>query len=357
LTGDKYFFYILEHEHAPNFVRNYLKTLQNYIIMMNLFKNPNKRSNEQIQHQRISTRVFIILLSVSLIVLLIYVSLENVTQTVTVKNPSINQFNQLYQQYSDTLQCPCKTLSIEYQRFIQFDPQLHAVCVSDFVTSKIWLKIIYPSWINDYYYYYGPDYPGFDSYAYFPAFRPKIDDFRQIVSQLFQLLSSFCQLSLEKLNTGLLTFNFTTFITPNLVPQQQFDKQTSQIIDQFIDNIARSFISSLQLVNNMTSANMLLSALSSDSVLTSYSQYYNPIGNYDYYYVYDRRDQEYNSSLTGVNCDCQTNPFCIQQAIVYDLDGSTILFPVPGKFYIKSSMTNERTLLIKKKISKHFIKI
>jgi hypothetical protein len=51
--------------------------------------------------------------------------------------------------------------------------------------------------------------------------------------------------------------------------------------------------------------------------------------------VYDRRDQEYNSSLTGTNCDCQENSFCIQQAIVYDLDATTRLFPVPGKLETK----------------------
>ena len=104
-------------------------------------KNRNKRSIEQIQRQRISTRIFIILLIVSLIVLLIYISLENVTETKTVKNPSLERFNVLYQQYSDSLQCPCKTSSIKYQTFpIRFDPQFHSICASDFVTSKTWVR-------------------------------------------------------------------------------------------------------------------------------------------------------------------------------------------------------------------------
>jgi hypothetical protein len=332
LIDDKYFSYILEHEHTPSFHRKYIQILKNYIITLNLFKNPNKRSNEQVQYQRISTRIFINLLSVSFIVLFVYVSLENVTNTIIIKNPSMNQFNLLYQQYSNNLQCPCKTLSIEYQNFIQFYPQFHPICASDFITSKIWIEIDYPGWNLD-----------------GPTFDPKIDDFRQISSSLLQLLSSFCQLSLQTLNTELLTFNFTTFITPNLISQQQFDIQTSRIISQFIQNTAHSFISTLQFVNNMTSANMLVSALSSDSVLTAYPQYsyeyyYGYYYNNNYYYydyldesVYDRKDQEYNSSLTGIDCDCQANPFCIQQAIVYDLDGSTILFPVPGKLYIEIS--------------------
>jgi hypothetical protein len=261
---------------------------------------------------------------VSLFVLLVYLSLENITQTKTVKNPSIDQFSLLYQKYSDSAQCPCQKLSIEYQSFIRFYPEFHSICASDFLTSKIWLEINYPS-------------SKFDQYGT-PTFISNKGDFRQIVSPLLQLLSSFCQLSLQTLNTELFTFNFTTFVTPNLVSHQQFDRQTSQIINQFIENTARSFISTLKLINNMTSANNLISAFSSDSILTRYPQYY--YDDYDGYVVdsvYDWTDQQYNSSLTGIHCDCQQNPFCIQQAIVYDLDATTVLFPVPGKLHRKLS--------------------
>jgi hypothetical protein len=79
---------------------------------------------------------------------------------------------------------------------------------------------------------------------------------------------------------------------------------------------------------------MLISALSSDSVLARFPQYYYDYNSYHYEYVYDRRDQEYNSNLTGIDCDCQENPFCVQQAIVYDLDAATMLFLVPGKLYM-----------------------
>ena len=318
---------ILENEHAPSFILKYKQILKNFIIKFNLYKNPNKRSIEQIQYQRISTRIFVILLTVSLIVLLVYVSLENVTQTITVKNPPIERFNILYQQYSDNLRCPCKTSSIKYQTFIQFDPQFHSICASDFVISQTWLEIQYPEDTSD---------------VNAPIYRTNVDDFRHMASPLFQLLSSFCQLSLQTLNTEILTFNFTTFITPNMISQQQFDAQTSQIINQFISNTARSFLNAFRFVNNMTSANMLISALSSDSVLTEYPQYYDnyydKYNGYDYNadFVYDRRDQQYNSSLTGVNCNCQENPFCIQQAIVYDFDATTTLFHVPGNLYIKN---------------------
>ncbi|CAF1364363.1 unnamed protein product [Adineta steineri] len=313
-----------EYENATSSIRKYSQMLTNFIKTLNLFKDPNERSIEQIQHQRIYTRIFIILLSFSLVIILIYVSVENITQIVTVKNPSIDQFNQLYQRYSDNLQCPCKTLSIQYQNFIQFNPQFHSVCTSDLVTSRTWLNIDYPR----------SEFTSRNTLK----FHAKIDDFRHISSPLFELLNSSCQLSSQTVNITLLTFNSTTFTTSNLISREQFSAQTSQIIVQFIENTAHSFLSNFWFVNNMTAANMLVSALLSDSALTVYPQYYYD-GNYDYNgyvyeytyeYIFDRRDQIYNSTVTGSNCDCQENSFCVQQAVVYDLNGTTAIFHIPG---------------------------
>ncbi|CAF0778637.1 unnamed protein product [Didymodactylos carnosus] len=168
-----------------------------------------------------------------------------------------------------------------------------------------------------------------DSYAELlgnaPRFRTKVDDFRHIAGLFFQMLYSFCQLSLQTIDTALVTFNSTAFITPNLVPLAQFQVQTNQFVNQFTQNTARSFASTLSLINNMTQANMLVSGLLTDSISTIYPQYYY----LDYEYVYDRRDQEYNS--TGIECDCEETPYCIQQAVVYDSNsGKNILFHTPG---------------------------
>ncbi|CAF1390517.1 unnamed protein product [Didymodactylos carnosus] len=134
------------------------------------------------------------------------------------------------------------------------------------------------------------------------------------------MLYSFCQLSVQTTDTALVTFNSTTFITPNLVLLAQFQGQTNQ----FAQNTARSFASTLSLINNMTQANMLVSDLLTDSISTVYPQYYL----YHYEYTYDRRDQEYNS--TGIECNCEETPCCIQQAVVYDSNsGKNILFHTP----------------------------
>ncbi|CAF0735488.1 unnamed protein product [Adineta steineri] len=296
--------------------------LKRFILTFNLFKNPNKRSHEQLQHQRISTRLFFVIIIITLIILLLNISFEDVTHTIITKNPTVAEFNKLYEQYPNTVQCPCNTLSIEYQQFLTFEPRLHAICSSEFIQQNSqWITIDYPSTMLD--------------HNNQPTYSTRIDDFRQIASPFFQLLNSFCTLSSQTINAELLTFYSGTFITLNLISSEQFQTQINKLVTQFIQEIARSFVNTIYVAENMTSANMIFSSLSTDSMFKIYPQYdyyYDYYGEYDTReYMYDRQDQIYNSSEFEMNCDCQQTSWCVQQAVVYDLDTITNLFSPPGK--------------------------
>ncbi|CAF4314440.1 unnamed protein product, partial [Adineta steineri] len=233
----------------------------------------------------------------------------NVTYTIIKNNPTVIEFNKLYQEYPSTIQCPCQTYSIPYEQFITFQPNLHSICSSTFVDENSqWLIIDYPQTML--------------------IHSARKDDFRQIGSPFFQLLNSFCNLSNKTINAELTTFNSSRFITLNLIASEQFQTQINQLINQFIKNTARSFINSLFFVENMTAANMLFSTFQSDSLYSSASPIYDYYTDsvYQYENIYDRTDQIYNSNETGIDCDCQSTPWCIQQAIVYDLDTIRQLF-------------------------------
>ncbi|CAF3723432.1 unnamed protein product [Adineta steineri] len=165
------------------------------ILTFNLFKNRNKRSEEQLQQQRFSTRFFLMITLITLVVLVFYVSFENITHTVIKNNPTAIDFNTLYQEYPNTIQCPCQTYSIAYEEFITFQPHLHSICLSTFVdeTSQ-WLIIDYPQAM-------------LSGNNGGPTYSTRKDDFRQIGSPFFQLLNSFCNLSSKTINAELTTFN------------------------------------------------------------------------------------------------------------------------------------------------------
>ncbi|CAF3955137.1 unnamed protein product [Adineta steineri] len=243
------------------------------------------------------------------------VSFENVTYTIIKNNPTVIDFNKLYQKYSNTIQCPCQIYSIPYEQFITFQPNLHSICSSTFVDENSqWLIIDYPQTML--------------------IHSARKDDFRQIGSPFFQLLNSFCNLSNKTINAELTTFNSTRFITLTLMAFRQFETQINQLINQFLKNTAGSFINSLFFAENMTAANMFFSAFESDSLYSSASPLYDYYTDSVFHYenIYDRTDQIYNSNETGIDCDCQSTSWCIQQAIVYDLDTITQLFSPPGIF-------------------------
>ena len=267
------------------------------------------------------TRIFLVITFMTLIILVCYVFLNKVTNTITKEYPTMIDFNEMNQQYPNTVQCPCKTYSIEYEQLITFEPRLHLICSSQFIeqTSE-WLVIDYPTTMLD--------------NQHRPTYLSRKDDFRQIASSFFQLLSSFCKLSNETINAELKTFYSDRFITLNLITSEQFQTQINHKINQFINNTARSFIDTLFVVENMTAANMLFSALSTDSKLSSaYPGFRMMVNEEEFYfnYIYDEIDQEYNSTISGFDCDCQQTPWCVQQTTVYALDTVTPLFSPSGE--------------------------
>ncbi|CAF4239831.1 unnamed protein product, partial [Rotaria sordida] len=61
-----------------------------------------------------STRIFILSLIIGVLVLVFYSSLTVYIRINSVYQPSMNEYEQLYKQYSSTLTCPCTRLSVSY---------------------------------------------------------------------------------------------------------------------------------------------------------------------------------------------------------------------------------------------------
>ncbi|CAF1515849.1 unnamed protein product [Rotaria sordida] len=61
-----------------------------------------------------STHIFILSLIIGVLVLVFYSSLTVYIRINSVYQPSMNEYEQLYKQYSSTLTCPCTRLSVSY---------------------------------------------------------------------------------------------------------------------------------------------------------------------------------------------------------------------------------------------------
>lgn len=107
------------------------------LINLNLFKSEST-DPDIVRSQLLATRIFLILFSIALIILLSYTSISIQTKMETVQEPSLAEFQSLQNKYPDTLVCPCSQISIPYDRFVITKPSFHQVCSSDFV-SQSWI--------------------------------------------------------------------------------------------------------------------------------------------------------------------------------------------------------------------------
>ena len=97
---------------------------------------PPTTDEHELRNQRLSTRLFIVCLFLSLAILVSYTSLVKITKTINIKEPTLAQYSQLYTTYSQTLTCPCTQISINYDKFLHISYTLHQVCNSVFVTQN-----------------------------------------------------------------------------------------------------------------------------------------------------------------------------------------------------------------------------
>ncbi|CAF4486388.1 unnamed protein product, partial [Didymodactylos carnosus] len=97
--------------------------------------------HHKLENELISTRLYILLLIISFVILVFYSSLIRITQTVIVNEPSITKYTQIYERYSQTLSCPCDRISVSYKDIIQIQPFYHQICSSDFIKDQ-WIFYI-----------------------------------------------------------------------------------------------------------------------------------------------------------------------------------------------------------------------
>lgn len=184
---------------------------------MNLFKN----TSLDIRHESYSTRLYILLLIIAFVISTIYLAIIQTTQSVTIDNPSVEIFEELYRDYSSTLSCPCEHLSTKYSNLMVIQTEYHQICSSVFLQNqwlKYWpLKEIDPSNTN--------------------VSALSGQDFRITGQSFFNLLQIFCQFASETIDNALIVFNSSDFVAAQPLGRNEFNVQTSSLINQFIKTV------------------------------------------------------------------------------------------------------------------------
>ena len=266
---------------------------------LNLFASQTPVAEEEhaVRDQIISTRVFIILFTISLVVLTTYSSQVEVTGMVTIINPSLEQYDSLYARYSSRLVCPCRNISLPQGLFLLLHPTFHQICQSSFIN---------PLWSN-----------GLTSTNQTETMFSK--DFRQRGPAMFNTIASLCQLAIEAIENGLLDFRTMPFVSTELLSRNEVFHRGVALIDLFITATENYLDSSLQTVRDTTQVNGLMSALNSSMILYALDV------NTEYLQVYPLYETYNNGS-----CSCDTDAECTEPAAVYHYPQTTPVFKVQG---------------------------
>ncbi|CAF1143926.1 unnamed protein product [Adineta steineri] len=263
-------------------------SVQNFNIFPSI---PPSTDEHQLRNQRISTRIFIILLTLSLTVLILYTSLINTTQTFDINSPTIVKYSQLYSTYPQTLTCACTQVSVNYDKFIQVNYTLHQICTSIFVQDN-WI-----SYLNN-----------ASATALFFT-----DDFRASGSLIFQGLNAFCQLSNQTISNRLTQFYSSQYVSASVTPLQVLHSQSQAFVSQFISSMTNDFLLSILTIRETTQSNDLFSGQ-----LTNYGLYMESNNDVESY------------PLSYGNCSCASSAKCANESIINDPTNSYVLFTVPG---------------------------
>ncbi|CAF5083063.1 unnamed protein product, partial [Rotaria sp. Silwood1] len=186
------------------------------------------RSVEAMQRQRIATRLFVILLTGSLLVLLLFTSISKQTNSVTYHQPSYTTYERLQSEYPDTLNCLCSEITQSYSSFVSLHPLFHPICSSVFVTDFWFTQLQYED-------------PNSQALP--------INDWRIAALGYFQALAALCQLANSTVNDALRRFGDRSFVSSRLLTNALLQEEFDSTVNEFIYNTKTEFERALNIIN------------------------------------------------------------------------------------------------------------
>lgn len=234
------------------------------------FWSPTLSDAEQIT----STRLFLILFSTSLLLVIVYSSLITKTHDVTLHRFSIDDFEQLEYLYPETINAHCSEISIPYYKFLSFSSLFHEVCSSSFVSTQ-WIASLFS--LN--------------------ATSHNILDYRAFGFAQFRALRLLCRISRQSVRDTHRTFNFTHLVNRHVFSRKQFNEVSTVLFNNKQRNSLVTEKRTVNVTSMMTAHNLLWSALQTNYYVRSQAG--------------SRRYAGYNriylqhTGTEGMPCDCR----------------------------------------------------
>ncbi|UJR18445.1 hypothetical protein I4U23_005350 [Adineta vaga] len=285
-----------------------MKTLiKTKLIELNLFKHY-PSSDRQIRYQRYATRYHLISMIILVFILTFYTLTIKTIQSKTIQKPTEFEFIQFEKEYSQTLSCPCSSISMLYSDFLTISPQYHQICSSDFISDK-WFNYLYGSMTGRYYAYNR--------------------DYRFSALFQFKLLKILCKQSHSMINDALQLFFQRKFFSLQAMSQESFQIQIESVFQDWELTTIKTFLTTIQLFQAIIQGNQLTNIFNFglDIELNSFLKMYPSIYS---------------------NCSCTYSPTCHELASIYKYDENNQeqiqIYTIPNFYTEKTMIDFEQTM-------------
>jgi hypothetical protein len=223
--------------------------LRQRLVSLNLFEGQGPHTPTSVLRERIATRLFMLLLIVGSTAFVIYSFFSVTNRIVTVTQPPLASYEQLYRDHADTLQCPCSQLSVPNGAFLNVTFILQQVCSSELVSTE-WLNYV----------------ASFDSTLLLgPTDALFNRDFRRAGASYFQLLAIFCSLATTIIDDAHHVFATDQFVNDRMLPPPLFNQQTQNLIEIFINTTRSDFVRTLEWLRIAAAVEQLLTGTNMNS--------------------------------------------------------------------------------------------
>ncbi|CAF4296305.1 unnamed protein product, partial [Adineta steineri] len=268
--------------------RNLITLLLTTLRNLNIFPIRSFGSNItriEVKHLgQLTTRLYLILLLISFVILSLYTAVKPQTLINTYMRPLLDIYNRLLLDHPDSIQCPCSSISISYGKFIDIEPVFHQICSNQYVSDE-WRTNILAGLVSNL------------------SFHSQ-DDYRRFLPAHLQFLSGLCNLSKQSTNDSINQFLSSSFVTAHLLPESIFNVQIEPFITKSKSNTPTDFARLLSLLRAINHGN---------AIVTSYGtnfEYIAPWYNMTYSAAITQpvmyNDNQCNCALTA-NCTIQAN--------------------------------------------------
>ena len=267
--------------------RERFSKIQRKIIEINFFSKTVWIKKENLKRQRWTTRIFLLCLILCCIIRTIYIIVEKKTTKNTISFPNQNQYENLLKISPDSLKCPCTNISINNEKFFSINPIYHEICSSEFI-----------------------------NYLWYSHLQIDVDvipsDFRVYSSSLFHFIEVLCAATTNLINLSMKRFLKSSFISYNLIEENSFNKQSSEISKDFIQMTKREFSDILELISSLSSSSQFISFANQNSVGILH-QNVTPF--------YQQKPFDHELSFND-SCYCSRDLYCEKDAIIYHVNKS-----------------------------------